>query len=75
MTADAYHISATHPDGLGAAKAMELALEEAGHHAGDVDYLNTHATSTPVGDISEINAVGKYLVMHQGSWRSVPPNP
>lgn len=59
MTADAYHISATHPDGLGAAKAMELALEEAGHHAGDVDYLNTHATSTPVGDISEINAVRK----------------
>ncbi|MEQ8584151.1 MAG: beta-ketoacyl-ACP synthase II [Marinoscillum sp.] len=59
MTADAYHISATHPDGLGAAKAMELALEEAGHHADDVDYLNTHATSTPVGDISEINAVRK----------------
>ena len=59
MTADAYHISATHPDGLGAAKAMELALEEAGHHPDDVDYLNTHATSTPVGDISEINAVRK----------------
>lgn len=59
MTADAYHIAASHPEGLGAAKAMELALEEAGIKPEEVDYLNAHATSTPVGDISEINAVTK----------------
>ncbi len=57
MTADAYHIAASHPEGIGAAKAMELALEEAGINPGDVDYLNAHATSTPVGDISETSAV------------------
>lgn len=57
MTADAYHISATHPEGIGASKAMELALEEAGISPNAVNYLNTHATSTPVGDLSEIKAV------------------
>uniref|UniRef100_UPI0032180C22 beta-ketoacyl-ACP synthase II n=1 Tax=uncultured Draconibacterium sp. TaxID=1573823 RepID=UPI0032180C22 len=57
MTADAYHIAASHPEGKGAAKAMELALEEAGLKPSDVDYLNAHATSTPIGDISEINAI------------------
>lgn len=57
MTADAYHMTASHPDGLGAAKAMERALAEAGVNPGEVDYLNTHATSTPVGDISETNAI------------------
>ncbi len=59
MTSDAYHISATHPEGLGAAKAMEFALLEAGIDPSDVDYVNTHATSTPVGDLSEINAITK----------------
>ncbi|GAB4055633.1 beta-ketoacyl-ACP synthase II [Spirosoma litoris] len=59
MTADAYHMTATHPEGLGAAKAMQLALDEAGLTIADVDYLNTHATSTPLGDISEIKAVAK----------------
>ena len=59
MTADAYHMTAPHPEGLGAAKAMELALKEAGINAVDVDYLNPHATSTPVGDIGELNAVSK----------------
>tara|TARA_Y100000782_G_C10188516_1_gene268532 strand:- start:3083 stop:4321 length:1239 start_codon:yes stop_codon:yes gene_type:complete len=59
MTADAYHMTATHPEGLGASKAMELALEEGGLTAEDVDYLNMHATSTPVGDVSEIKAVQK----------------
>lgn len=59
MTADAYHMTATHPEGLGASKAMELALEEAGLNSENVDYLNTHATSTPVGDLSEIKAVQK----------------
>lgn len=57
MTADAYHMTATHPEGIGAAKAMQLALEEAKLTIADVDYLNTHATSTQVGDLSEIKAV------------------
>jgi 3-oxoacyl-[acyl-carrier-protein] synthase II len=57
MTADAYHMTATHPQGIGAVKAMELALGEAGLTIDDVDYLNMHATSTPVGDLSETRAV------------------
>jgi 3-oxoacyl-[acyl-carrier-protein] synthase II len=57
MTADAYHMTATHPDGKGAAKAMYFALKEAGITINDVDYLNMHATSTPVGDLSEVNAL------------------
>ncbi|WP_106792431.1 beta-ketoacyl-ACP synthase II [Aquimarina sp. Aq78] len=59
MTADAYHMTATHPEGLGAAKAIELALDEAQINPEEVDYLNTHATSTPVGDLSEIKAITK----------------
>jgi 3-oxoacyl-[acyl-carrier-protein] synthase II len=57
MTADAYHMTSTHPEGLGAAKAMQLALDEAGITMADVDYLNMHATSTPIGDLSELKAV------------------
>lgn len=56
-TADAYHLSATHPDGLGAKNAINLALEEAGLTISDIDYINAHATSTPVGDISELKAI------------------
>lgn len=59
MTADAYHMTATHPEGLGAAKAMELALQEAELNVEDIDYLNAHATSTPVGDLSEVQAITK----------------
>ncbi|PJJ79404.1 beta-ketoacyl-ACP synthase II [Mucilaginibacter auburnensis] len=57
MTADAYHMTSTHPEGKGATKAMQLALEEAGITIGQLDYLNMHATSTPVGDLSETHAV------------------
>jgi 3-oxoacyl-[acyl-carrier-protein] synthase II len=57
MTADAYHMTSTHPEGLGAARAMQIALKEAGITMADVDYLNMHATSTPVGDLSELKAV------------------
>jgi len=57
MTADAYHMTSTHPEGKGAAKAMELALDESGISINQVDYLNMHATSTPVGDLSEIKAL------------------
>lgn len=64
MTADAYHMTATHPQGLGAATAIEFALAEAGIPASKIDYVNVHATSTPVGDISEVNALLK-VTNHQ----------
>src|SRR5690554_971135 len=57
MAADAYHLTGTHPEGLGAIRGMNLALEEAGITADKVDYVNMHATSTPNGDISEIKAL------------------
>jgi 3-oxoacyl-[acyl-carrier-protein] synthase II len=57
MTADAYHMTATHPEGVGALRAMQDALKDAGLKPEDVDYVNMHATSTPVGDISEAQAV------------------
>jgi len=56
-TADAHHITAPHPEGEGASKAMRLALNEAGITTGDVDYINTHGTSTPLGDVAELKAV------------------
>jgi 3-oxoacyl-[acyl-carrier-protein] synthase II len=59
MTADAYHMTATHPEGAGALRAMQDALKDAGIKPEEVDYLNVHATSTPVGDISEIQAVNR----------------
>ena len=61
MTADAYHMTATHPSGMGAIQAMKSALEEAKLELSDIDYLNPHATSTPVGDISEIKAITSLL--------------
>jgi 3-oxoacyl-[acyl-carrier-protein] synthase II len=57
MSADAYHITAPHPEGAGITKVMYNALEDAGIKAGDVDYINTHGTSTPLGDIGEIRAI------------------
>ncbi|HTI08873.1 MAG TPA: beta-ketoacyl-[acyl-carrier-protein] synthase II [Puia sp.] len=57
MTADAYHMTATHPEGKGALRAMQDALKDGGLNTTDVDYLNAHATSTPVGDLSEVNAI------------------
>ncbi len=56
-TADAHHITAPHPEGEGARRAMKLALAEAGLQPSDVDYLNTHGTSTQLGDIAELKAV------------------
>src|SRR6187399_758880 len=64
MTADAYHITAPHPEGLGITKVMELALQEAGITPADVDYVNTHGTSTPLGDIGEIKAIQKVFGEH-----------
>jgi len=59
MTADAYHMTAPHPEGIGAAKSMELALQDAEILPEQVDYLNPHATSTPLGDLAELNAINK----------------
>ena len=57
MTADAYHMTATHPEALGAIQAMKFALSEAKLSIHDIDYLNPHATSTPAGDIAEAKAI------------------
>ncbi|HEY8510957.1 MAG TPA: beta-ketoacyl-ACP synthase II [Cyclobacteriaceae bacterium] len=59
MSADAYHLTATHPEGKGAMLGMQWALDDAGLTPEDVDYLNPHATSTPMGDVSEMKAVTK----------------
>lgn len=57
MSADAYHLTASHPDGLGAKLVMKNALEDAGMNPEEIDYINVHGTSTPVGDISEVKAI------------------
>lgn len=56
-TADAYHITAPHPDGLGAKNVMIATLKDAGMEPGDIDYINVHGTSTPLGDIAETKAI------------------
>ena len=57
MSADAYHLTAPHPEGIGAKKAMLDAIEDAGLKVEDIDYINTHGTSTPVGDIAELKGL------------------
>ena len=57
MTADAYHVTAPHPEGLGARNVMRLAIEDACLNPEDVDYINVHGTATPLGDISEAKAI------------------
>ncbi|MGL4994283.1 MAG: beta-ketoacyl-ACP synthase II [Bacteroidales bacterium] len=57
MSADAYHLTATHPEGLGAKLVMQRALKDAGMSSDEIDYINVHGTSTPVGDISESKAI------------------
>lgn len=56
-TADAYHLTAPHPEGLGAKNVMMAALQDAGMQPGDINYINTHGTSTPLGDIAEVKAI------------------
>jgi 3-oxoacyl-[acyl-carrier-protein] synthase II len=64
MSADAYHITAPHPEGAGITKVMQYALEDAGLKASDIDYINTHGTSTPLGDVGEIKAIQKVFGDH-----------
>jgi len=64
MSADAYHITAPHPDGLGAQLVMESALEDHNLAVSDIDHINVHGTSTPLGDISEIKAIERVFGEH-----------
>lgn len=57
LTADAYHLTAPHPDGMGAFNVMKQAIDEAGLTTADVDYVNVHGTATPLGDIAETKAI------------------
>ena len=69
-SADAYHLTASHPEGLGAKLVMMNALEDAGMQPEDIDYINVHGTSTPVGDVSEVKAIKDVFGEH-GSTKSM----
>lgn len=64
LTADAHHITAPHPEGLGAKNVMKLAIEDAGIDVTDIDYINVHGTSTPLGDIAETKAIKSLFGNH-----------
>jgi 3-oxoacyl-[acyl-carrier-protein] synthase II len=64
LSADAYHLTAPHPDGLGATNVMHFALEDAHINPEDMDYINVHGTATPLGDISEAKAIRKVFGEH-----------
>lgn len=64
LSADAYHLTASHPEGLGAKLVMQNALDDAGLKPEDVDYINVHGTSTPVGDVSEVKAIKEVFKEH-----------
>ncbi len=64
MTADANHITAPHPEGLGASSVMRIALEDAGLKPEQIDYINVHGTSTPLGDVSETKAIQQIFGEH-----------
>jgi 3-oxoacyl-[acyl-carrier-protein] synthase II len=64
LTADAYHMTGPHPDGDGARRAMKIAIEEAGLELSAIDHINTHGTSTPLGDVAEIKAISTLFGEH-----------
>ncbi len=64
MTSDAYHMTAPDPDAKGAGRVMQLAIEDAGLKPQDIDYINTHGTSTPLGDIAELKAIRNVFGEH-----------
>jgi 3-oxoacyl-[acyl-carrier-protein] synthase II len=64
LSADAYHLTAPHPEGLGVINVLNWALEEANLKPTDIDYINVHGTSTPLGDIAELKAIGAVFGEH-----------
>ena len=64
MTSDAYHMTAPDPDGKGAERVMSLAIKDAQIEPGDIDYINTHGTSTPLGDVTEVRAIQRVFGDH-----------
>ena len=64
LTADAYHLTASDPNGIGAKNAMQLAMNEAGITPEQIDYINTHGTSTPIGDLAEVKAIQELFGEH-----------
>jgi len=64
LSADAHHLTAPHPEGIGAANSMRYALEDAGMSPNEIDHVNTHGTSTPLGDVAEIRAVQSVFGEH-----------
>jgi 3-oxoacyl-[acyl-carrier-protein] synthase II len=64
MSADAYHLTAPHPEGLGAARVMENAISDAGLRPEDIDYINVHGTATPLGDIAEVKGINRVFADH-----------
>ncbi|MGI6338072.1 MAG: beta-ketoacyl-ACP synthase II [Bacteroidales bacterium] len=64
MTADSFHLTAPHPEGLGAFNVMRLAVSDAGLKPEDIDYINVHGTSTPIGDAPEVKAIQKVFAEH-----------
>ena len=64
MTSDAYHMTAPDPEGKGAERVMRLAIKDAGLQPEDIDYINTHGTSTPLGDVTEVKAIQRVFGEH-----------
>ena len=64
LSSDAHHLTAPHPDGIGVVRVMENCLEDAGLNPEDVDAINTHGTSTPLGDVAELKAIGQVFGEH-----------
>lgn len=64
MTGDAHHMTSPHPEGEGARKSMKMAIDEAGINPEEIDHINTHGTSTPLGDVAEIKAIKKLFDDH-----------
>ncbi|MFY0712239.1 beta-ketoacyl-ACP synthase II [Seonamhaeicola sp. NFXS20] len=64
LSSDAYHMTAPHPEGLGVVEVMKNCLENAGLNPEDVDHINTHGTSTPLGDVAELKAISKVFGSH-----------
>ena len=64
LSSDAYHMTAPHPEGIGVVRVMENCLKDAGLNAADIDHINTHGTSTPLGDVAELKAISQVFGKH-----------